>query len=163
MLDHPITADATPSQAKPVKPSLSLRRVMKAPPERVYAAWTDPQMILRWWGPTGATPLTAETDVRVGGRFRMTFSTQDGEMHDVSGEYLEVEPARKLVFTWRWITLPPERQSLVTVTLKPSGTETVLILTHEQFFDQAARDGHKYGWTGALDKLAAFMAEGANT
>jgi uncharacterized protein YndB with AHSA1/START domain len=132
---------------------------MKAPAERVYAAWTDPKMIMHWFGPAGATPLSAETDVRVGGRFRMTFGTPDGEQHDVRGTYLEVEPARKLVFTWCWITLPPERQSQVTVTLKPLGAETVLILTHEQLFDAAAREGHLYGWGGALDKLEIFVSE----
>ena len=111
---------------------------------------------MRWWGPEGATNLSADTDVRVGGDFRMVFSTPHGEEHDVSGVYREVEPAAKLVFTWMWRTLP-ERQSLVTVLLRPEGDGTLLTLTHEQFFDEAARDRHNTGWTGALDKLDLYL------
>ena len=61
-------------------------------------------------------------------------------------------PNEKLVFTWAWKTTP-ERESLVTVLLKPDGDGTLLTLTHEQFFDEDARDRHKGGWNGALDKM----------
>ena len=81
----------------------------------------------------------------------------DGEEHDVSGVYREVVPNQKLVFTWAWRTTP-ERESLVTVTFKPDGDGTLLTLLHEQFFDEAARDRHAYGWTGTLDKLEKFFA-----
>jgi len=134
------------------KPSLTIRRRLNAPPAKIYAAWTDPQQIVRWWGPGPAEALHAESDTRVGGRFRVKFSTPDGEEHDVSGIYREVVPDEKLVFTWMWRTMP-ERQSLVTIALKSEGAGTVLTLTHEQFFDEAARDRHRYGWGAALDKL----------
>ena len=81
----------------------------------------------------------------------------DGEEHDVGGVYREVVPNEKLVFTWAWRTTP-ERESLVTVTLKADGSGTILTLLHEQFFDEPARDRHKSGWTGALDKLEAYFA-----
>lgn len=138
------------------KPSLTLRRRIRATPEAIYAAWTDPQKIIRWWGPAGAEPLHAQTDARIGGRFRVTFRTPDGEEHDVSGIYREVVPNEKLVFTWEWRTMP-ERQSLVTIALKNMGDETQLTLIHEHFFDEPARDRHEYGWTGALDKLEALF------
>lgn len=112
---------------------------------------------MQWFGPAGAEMISAEADVRVDGRFRMIFTTPDGENHNVSGTYLEVAPDRKLVFTWMWITLP-DRQSQVTVSLKPDGDGCMLTLTHEKFFDEAARDGHNRGWTGALDKLEAYFA-----
>lgn len=146
--------------AKPnvaTKPSLTLKRRIDAPPAKIYAAWTEPARIMQWFGPTGAEMLHAETDVHVGGGFRMAFRTPDGETHDVSGLYREVEPGRKLVFTWAWITMP-DRESLVTVALKPDGGGCLLTLTHEQFADEAARDGHKSGWTGALDKLENLFA-----
>ena len=101
--------------------------------------------------------MRAETDARVGGRFRVIMRTSDGEEHDVSGVYREVVPNEKLVFTWAWRSTP-ERESLVTVALKRDGDGTVLTLTHEQFFDEAARDAHRYGWTGALDKLEQYFA-----
>lgn len=138
------------------KPSLVLKRRLKAPPAKVYEAWTDPQKMMRWWGPAQAEMLKAEADARAGGRFRALFRTPDGEEHDVSGVYREVVPDEKLVFTWRWRTLP-ERELLVTVALKADGGGTLLTLTHEQFFDEAARDGHIYGWSGALDKLEAYV------
>jgi len=96
--------------------------------------------------------------VRVGGRFRASFKTENGEYHEVGGLYREVVPNEKLVFTWAWHTTP-ERESLVTVLIRRDGDGAMLTLTHEQFFDEAARDGHKRGWTGTLDKLADYLAK----
>jgi uncharacterized protein YndB with AHSA1/START domain len=139
------------------KPSLTLKRRFKAPPAKVFAAWTDPEKIRRWMGPEGVVGLSAEMDARAGGRYRLLMRSPDGEEHDVSGVYREVVPNEKLVFTWAWKSTP-ERQSLVTVLLKPDGDGTLLTLTHEQFFDETARDHHRQGWTGSLDKLERFVA-----
>jgi uncharacterized protein YndB with AHSA1/START domain len=139
------------------KPSLTIKRRLGAPPKEVYGAWTDPEKIAHWWGPAQAQTLSAELDPRVGGRFHIVFRTPDDEEHDVSGTYREVIPNRKLVFTWMWRTMP-ERQSLVTVTLVPDGDGTLLTLLHEQFFDEPARDRHRSGWTGSLDRLERYLA-----
>ena len=141
----------------PVKPSLTLKRRLKAPPTKVYGAWTEPDKLTRWFGPAGAETLEAETDARVGGRFHVLMRTADGELHGVSGIYREVVPAERLVFTWAWRTTP-DRESLVTVTLKGDGDGTMLTLLHEQFFDEEARDRHNEGWSGALDKLVELVA-----
>jgi uncharacterized protein YndB with AHSA1/START domain len=85
------------------------------------------------------------------------FFTEDGEEHHVSGVYREVVPNEKLVFTWAWRSTP-ERESLVTVLVKPDGDGTLFTLMHEQFFDEAARDRHEYGWTGSLNKLEKHLA-----
>lgn len=137
-------------------PSLTLKRRLAAPPAKVYAAWTQPAQLTKWFGPDSGPVLHAEADVRVGGRFHVVFRTEDGEQHDVSGTYQEVVPNEKLRFTWQWITLP-ERQSLVTILIKPEGDGCLLTLIHEQFFDEAARDGHERGWTGCLDKLERVL------
>lgn len=142
-----------------LKPSLTIQRRFKAPARLVYQAWTDPEHMLRWWGTKDTKQLRAEADVRVGGRFRVAFQTPDGEVHDVSGEYLEVQPGKKLVFSWAWITTP-ERESQVTVTFKDEGEKTLLTLHHEKFFDQTARDDHETGWCEALDNLERYV-EGA--
>jgi len=141
------------------KPSLTLKRRLAAPPEKVYAAWTDPAQLTQWFGPaqTVAGSVSAEMDVKVGGRFRASFRTDDGEYHEVGGRYREVVPNERLVFTWAWHTTP-ERESLVSVSIKPDGDGSMLTLTHEQFFDEAARDGHKRGWAGTLDKLERYFA-----
>jgi uncharacterized protein YndB with AHSA1/START domain len=147
----------TATARKPdAKPSLTLKRRLKATPAKIYAAWTDPRQIARWWGPEGAVVLEAEADVRVGGRFSKHTRTPDGEEHVVSGIYREVVPNEKLVFTWAWRSTP-ERESLVTVTLTPDGDATILTLLHEQFFDEPARDGHRFGWSGALDALESLF------
>jgi len=142
------------------KPSLTLKRRLAAAPEKVYAAWTEPAQLAQWFGPsqTVAGSVRAEADVRVGGRFRASFKTENGEYHEVGGLYREVVPNEKLVFTWAWHTTP-ERESLVTVLIRRDGDGAMLTLTHEQFFDEAARDGHKRGWTGTLDKLADYLAK----
>jgi uncharacterized protein YndB with AHSA1/START domain len=140
-------------------PSLTLRRRLNAPPEKVYAAWTDPQKIARWFGPASvkAGSEQASIDARVGGRYCVSFTMESGEYHEVGGVYREMVPNARLVFSWAWHSTP-ERQSVVTVLLKPDGDGTLLTLTHEQFFDSAARDGHQRGWNGALEKLARYLA-----
>jgi uncharacterized protein YndB with AHSA1/START domain len=140
------------------KPSLALKRRLKAPPEKVYEAWTQPEKMIRWWGVTGnPKPPTAETDLRIGGRFRVQFWDPDGEHHSVSGVYREIVPARKLVFSWAWQSTP-ERESQVTLDFRPDGDATILTLTHEQFFSEKARDDHRVGWNMALDTLERLFA-----
>jgi len=141
------------------RPSLTLKRRLNAAPEKVYAAWTDPQKITRWFVPSSvkAGSEQASIDARVGGRFRVSFSKEDGEYYEVGGVYREVVPNQRLVFSWAWHSTP-ERESLVTVTLKPDGGGTLLTLHHERLFDQAARDGHERGWTGMLDNLEKHLA-----
>ena len=140
------------------KPALTLKRRLNAPPSKIYRAWTDAAKISRWFGPEDAEILRAETDVRVGGRFRIVFRGPEGEEHDVGGVYREVVPNQKLVFTWAWRSTP-ERESLVTVALKRDGDGTLLTLLHEQFFDEAARDRHGRGWNETLDKLESYVRE----
>ena len=139
------------------KPSLTLKRRFKAPPAKVFAAFTHPEKVRHWMGPGAMRALRAESDLRVGGRYRWVMQSPDGEEHDVSGVYREVVANEKLVFTWAWKSTP-ERESLVTVLLKPDGDGTLLTLMHEQFFDEDARDRHLDGWNGALDKMEKLFA-----
>ena len=136
------------------KPSLTLKRRFKAPPAKVFAAWTEPEKIKRWFGPAGAVCTHAEFDLRVGGKFTIVATSPGGETQRVLGVMREVVPDAKLVYTWAWSQLAPERESLVTVEFKPEGDGTLLmLLTHAQFFDEDARDRHQHGWSAALDKL----------
>jgi uncharacterized protein YndB with AHSA1/START domain len=140
------------------KPSLTLKRRLKASPAQVFSAWADPKKIVHWFGPaeTSSNSVRAEMDVRPGGRYCISFKTKDGEYHEVGGVFREVVPNTRLVFTWAWHSTP-ERESLVTVTVARDGDGALLTLHHEQFFDDKARDGHKRGWTGTLDKLEHFL------
>jgi uncharacterized protein YndB with AHSA1/START domain len=135
------------------KPSLALKRRFKATPAQLFQAWTQPQKMIQWWGVTGhSSEPIAEADLKVGGHFRVQFWTPNGEHQSVSGVYREVVPDRKLVFSWAWQSTP-ERESQVTVDLKPDSDGTILTLTHEQFFNEQARDDHRRGWTFALDNM----------
>ena len=143
--------------ATATKPSLTIKRRLNAPPAKVYAAWTDPEKVKGWMGPGEIKAKSVECDLRVGGSYRWVMVAPSGEEHDVGGVYRELVPNEKLVFTWTWKSTP-ERESLVTVLLKPDGTGTLLTLTHEQFFDEEVRDRHNHGWHGALDKMERMFA-----
>ena len=146
------------SVATAVKPSLTVKRRFNAPPDKVFAAWTDPKKIARWFGPPGSTVNEATFETRAGGQFMIFCKAPNGEEFHVSGVVQEAIADRRLVYSWAWRSTP-ERVSLVTVDLKPDGDGTLLSLTHDQFFDDAARDRHKQGWDYGLDKLEAYLAQ----
>jgi uncharacterized protein YndB with AHSA1/START domain len=139
-----------------VKPSLAIQRRINASPAKLYSAWTEPAKIALWWSAKPNETTLAEVDARVGGRFHIVYRTAQGEENSVSGVYREMRPNEKLVFTWAWRSTP-ERESLVTIELKPEGAGTLLMLTHENFFDEAARDRHHQGWDRVLASLEGFL------
>ena len=128
-------ASVTPLESH--KPSLTIKRRLNAPPAKVYAAWTDPAQLGRWFGPSETVPgsVKASLDVRVGGKFGVSFDgCMDGntEYHEVGGVYREVVPNQRLVFSWAWHSTP-ERESLVTISIKPEGSGSLLVFNHAQF------------------------------
>jgi uncharacterized protein YndB with AHSA1/START domain len=148
------------AQKSPIqKPSLTLKKHYAAPIEKVYRAWTEPEALKLWFGPAGngGRILVAETNLEVGGRYRIVMEMADGEQHRVGGVYREVVSNEKLTFTWAWESTP-ERESLVTIKLKKAGDGTDMTLIHEQFFDEAARDRHQDGWTAILEQLGRYVS-----
>ena len=137
---------------------LTLHRVIDAPVEAVYAAWTDPAMLRRWLAPGNATVVHAVAEVEVGGTFLVEMRATDGKIWLTRGLYREVVPYRRLVHTWRWEG--SDIETLVTVEFEPeSAGRTRVTLTHSQFADDEARDEHKHGWIGCLAKLEELWAE----
>ena len=140
------------------KPALTLHRKFPVAPEKVWRAWTSPEALKGWFGPAGPQAVSvADVDLRVGGRFRLVFGGPQGNEHEAAGVYREVVPHRKLVFSWCWPRTTPDRISQITIVLRPEGGGTDMEFRHEQFFDQAARDGHLRGWTGTFDKLETYL------
>jgi uncharacterized protein YndB with AHSA1/START domain len=137
-------------------PSMTMVRRIKASPAKVYAALTNPQLMVQWWGPDAGPTLRAEADVRPGGRFSVVFRLLNGDEHNPTGVYKEVVPEKKLVFTWEWPEMP-ERESLVTFLLAPFDGGTELTLTHAQLPDEAAIKSHAQGWGGWFNKLQIFL------
>jgi uncharacterized protein YndB with AHSA1/START domain len=140
------------------KTRLQVRRIYKAPVAKVYAAWTDPEEVKHWMGPSDAFGESEVTsDFRVGGRYRIVMHAPDGETHRVDGVYREIVPNKRLVYTWAWVSTP-ERESLVTVEFLPAGEGTELVVTHERFADTEARDKHQHGWNGCMDRLGRYLS-----
>ncbi|CAE6815410.1 SRPBCC family protein [Paraburkholderia haematera] len=139
------------------KPSLTLQRRLNATPAKVFRAWTEAAQLMKWMHPDDAEVTHAELNARVDGRYLIRYLKTDGRELEVSGQYLEVLPDAKLVFTWTWRSIP-EQESLVTVLLRPDGNGTLLTLTHEQFVDEETRDHHQIGWNGGLDSLERYLA-----
>jgi uncharacterized protein YndB with AHSA1/START domain len=119
----------------------------------------NPELLRRWWAsqPDWTSP-GAEVDLRVGGGYRLSMQDPDGgDVHSVVGEYREVERPARLVYTWSWEGDPAEMEgsarTLVTVEFHAEGERTRVVLTHDGFATDAAREMHAGGWTGCLDNL----------
>lgn len=139
-------------------PAVTIVRRIKAPPAKVWAALTRPELMMRWWGPDAGPTLDVVAEVRPGGRFSVVFRLLNGDEHNPTGIYQVVVPEQTLAFTW---DLPgtAEPQSLVTFRLRPIDGGTELTLTHEHLPDEAARASHEQGWSGLLNKLSLFLGD----
>ncbi|HMD85896.1 MAG TPA: SRPBCC domain-containing protein [Terriglobia bacterium] len=130
-----------------------------APPERVYAALTDPAELAAWWG-SGEVYRTFdwESDLRVGGKRNCKAENKTtGQMSTVKGEYLEIDPPRVLAFTWEpsWEKVHP---TVVRIELKALASGTRLVLTHSGWGEATqARRSHEQGWPLVLGWLAAHF------
>ena len=143
---------------KPQNISLNLVRTIKAAPEKVFAAWTEPETLKRWMAPGDDMSVAlAETDLRAGGRYRIVMRGAKGTEHRVGGVYREIVPGKKLSFTWASES-SPESETLVTIELRQNGVGTELTLTHTKFATEQSRDMHNQGWNGCLAKLERLMA-----
>jgi uncharacterized protein YndB with AHSA1/START domain len=141
--------------------SLEIKRLINAPRDRVYAAWTDPAQLKQWFGPDKVQTRDLIADLRVGGKFRWDLTTAEGEKMTCRGEYREVVPGKKIVFTWQWDDDEDweNHTSIVTVELGDRDGGTELRLTHEKLPNEESRNGHTEGWNSALDKLGKFFSK----
>jgi len=139
--------------------ALELVRVLKAPRERVFAAWIDPKQASRWWLPQDCTPVSCKMDVRAGGGWHRRMRAPDGRVVTKWGAYQEVTSPERLVFTYNteYADGRIDPETLVSVTLEDLGqNRTRLTLRHERFWSESASIGHTGGWTGALNRLEQF-------
>src|SRR5881397_1993551 len=143
------------------KLSLEIKRVIKAPRHRVYAAWTDPRQLKQWFGPESVQTNELIADARVGGEFRLDLTNSEGEEMTMRGEFRELLPGRKIVFTWQWEDDEDWENhiSIVTVELTDADGGTELRLRHEQLPSEESRDGHTRGWNSARNKLEKLLSK----
>lgn len=137
--------------------SLRIERTYDASPEEVFDAWTNPEVLRRWWVVDLAerTPI-ADVDLRVGGRYRLSMEHPDGTRHTVGGEYHEVVRPTRLVYSWQWEQDDgqPGHVSMVTVEFQADGERTNLVLEHTDLASAESRDQHAKGWNACLEILA---------
>lgn len=142
-----------------------IERTYDASPEAVFDAWTNPEVLRRWWkASAAATAPSAAVDLRVGGGYRLSMRDAEGEQHTVVGEYRVVERPHRLVYSWIWEGTGPTagHESLVVVTFEPRGdgtgdgsaARTTVVIEHSNLMNATSREAHGRGWDGALDSLA---------
>src|SRR5947209_14395524 len=136
------------------KASLKIKRVIKAPRDRVYDAWTDPAQLREWFGPENVRTRNITADVRAGGKYRWDLTSPEGEEMSAFGEYRELVPGKKIVLTWKWDDDETweNRTSVVTVEFSDRDDGTELLFKHEQLPSEESRARHNEGWNSILDQ-----------
>lgn len=143
---------------------LTLERTIPADRERVFAAWTQPELLRRWSAPQGLTISDGATDLRVGGGWRVVMVEPGGATHEAFGTYHDIVAPERLQYTHAWRTgdgTTPE--TALTVEFHPDGDGTRLRFSQSGFSSPEARDGHREGWSSAFDNLQALFQPAAET
>jgi uncharacterized protein YndB with AHSA1/START domain len=136
---------------------LRLERTFDASAEAVFDAWTNPEVLRRWWaaGPDWETPR-AEVDLREGGSYRLTMhDPESGMTPTVGGEFTEIRRPERLVYTWTWEDMPDSasEDSVVTVDFEEHDGRTTVRLHHAGLGTDQSRASHEHGWNACLDNL----------
>ncbi len=155
-------------------PRLVIKRTFKASPERVWKAWTDPDIVRIWWGPRGYTNPVSKIDLWAGGRFLSCMRSPDGQDVWSTGVYKEIVPPSKLVYTdafsdadgniipaFRYgFTGDFPKESLVTLRFHRKGDSTEMELEHSGMPEGAMSEMTRMGWNESFDKLAEYLETG---
>lgn len=148
---------------KPDNATLVVRRVLKAKPTLVFETWTSAEHIRQWMRPEPGMEIPfAIMDVRVGGKFRIQMKMPDGDYCTAVGEFREVTPPRRLVYTWDWekdgrgteFGEVEGNTTLITVDFLDRGEQTEFVLTHTRFATVESRDNHSRGWNRIVETFA---------
>ena len=150
----------TSAAASSMARELVITRVFDAPPHLVFKAWTEPERLVRWWGPRGFSTPSCKMDVRPGGAFRLCMRSPEGTNHWLQGVYREIVEPERVAFTWAWEDEDgqPGHETLVTVNFVEQGGKTRLVVHQAVFESVTARDSHEEGWTSCMERLAEYLA-----
>jgi uncharacterized protein YndB with AHSA1/START domain len=130
---------------------------IEAPPERVFAAWVDPEQLVEWWGDSETYHVTRfESDNRVGGKWVSHGKSINGKPFSVEGEYLQFDPPTRLVMTWQsdWAA---DGRTVVDLEFKPTAKGTLLTVKHTGFGSDESTQNHRNGWHRVTGWLKAFV------
>lgn len=139
--------------------ALRLVRMVAASPERVFEVWTNPEHVKRWTCPDPSAGVDVEIDLRAGGRYTIRMNVEGGP-YTACGTYREVDPPRRLVYTWGWKeeAHAMKAETVVTVDFVPVEGGTEIRLTHQGFPTPDDRDGHEEGWKICVGRFVALVA-----
>jgi uncharacterized protein YndB with AHSA1/START domain len=139
--------------------ALELKRVLPAPPKRVFRALTEPGELARWWGPEGFTSPGMDFEPRVGGGYRITMQPPEGEAFHLSGEFLEVDPPLRLVYSFVWDPPDPDdRETVARLSLEDRGDSTEVTLHQSGFATEDRVALHRDGWTESFERLEQLIS-----
>jgi uncharacterized protein YndB with AHSA1/START domain len=136
---------------------LIVRKTIRATPERLFDAWTQPEQLKKWWGPQSVLCSDAAVDLRIGGGYRIANQFPDGRVLWITGEFEVIERPRRLIYTWR-VGSEADASERVIVTFEARSEGTEVIVTHERIPNMAMRDLHNKGWLGCLEGLVEYMS-----
>lgn len=141
---------------------LRMERIFPAEPQRIFQAWTDPEQLVRWWGPEGMTTPRCEMDVREDGTWLTTMRNADGEEFTVSGVYRVIDPPRRLVMTWAWHNdgVRDGHETEISIDFDAVDGGTRLVLEQKSFKEPEHRDRHRGGWESSFNELGKFLDAG---
>lgn len=157
------TTAGTTTVTTPSEREIVSERVFDAPRDRVFAAYTDPELIPQWWGPRGTTTIVDQMDVRPGGAWRFVGRDPDGSETAFRGTYREVTPPERIVQTFEWEGMPGH-VVVETATFEDLGGRT-RVTAQSLFHTSEERDGMldsgmERGLTETHDRLAELLAQG---
>jgi uncharacterized protein YndB with AHSA1/START domain len=139
--------------------TLVITRIFSAPRELVFKCWTDPEHMVKWFGPKGFTSTVLKGDLRPGGAYRIHMLGPDGD-HWTQGVFREVVPPERLVMVGGWadaVGNPTRPETVLTLTFEAIGGKTKLTLHNALFESVTARDLHHGGWSSSLERLAEYL------
>jgi len=146
---------------QPEERVLVIERIFDAPRGLVFKAWTEPERMVRWFGPRGFTSTILKADFRAGGAYRFHMRSPEGTDHWMQGVYREVVEPERLVSSCAWADAqgkPTRPETLLTVTFEEHKGKTKLTLNQAVFESVTARDLHNGGWSSSMDRLAEYLA-----
>ncbi len=143
---------------------LVIERIIDAPRELVFRAWTEPELMMNWFCCKDFKVLSAKVDLRPGGSWRSSMESPEGNLYTEVGVFRDIVKPEKLVTTWAWETLGGEEdhqigyETLVTVNFEPlEGNKTKMLFRQEVFESIESRDSHNQGWSEAFDNLDIYL------
>ena len=139
--------------------TLEMKRVLPAAPSVVFAAFSDPNELAKWWGPAGFSTPSLEFEPRVGESYRIKMQPPEGDPFSLTGEFREVDPPARLAYTFIWEDPDPDDvETLVDLLFRDLGGSTEVAFTQGPFKTEARLALHRDGWTDSLDKLERLLA-----